>query len=392
MKNIYIIATLLVILTACGKYDNGGKEDLSIYAQPKVEKFYKGNTIERAYYQMKSGSIYKDNGVVKDPIQTLADHGCNMIRINLNVDDIEITSETVGYKIDYESWNNIKEPILKCKNLGIDVMLTFHCSADNGEKIPDSWRAQNLSATDLADTLYNFVFKHLDELAKLNAMPVIVAIGNETNMTMCYDPVYGSDKTAHGVKMMMRGYQAVDAINKKYGEQVKKLLHIASPHNLEWCVSNFDKYGLTGYDVIGMSWYYGFGVHSMGSWGSFSQIAKWCWLKHRKQFMILETSARYTNENADEGLNIGPLEVPGYETSPAGQRKYMEDLCQDVANGGGLGVIYWGGENVSTHVYTFATTKGSSWDNKAFWTSAKGSQEHDTHDGINWMKKEYKAQ
>lgn len=392
MKNIYIAIVLLTIMVSCGKYDSGGQEDLSQYAQPEVSKFYKGSTVYHADFLMKFGSVYKENGVAKDPILSLKDHGCNIIRYNLNVDDIAVISEQVNYKLDYESWNNIKGSMIRCKELGIDVMLTFHCSADNGEKIPESWKALDLTQDQLAETLYNFVYTHLDELALNNALPKIVAIGNETNLTMCYDPKYGEDKAAHGVKMMMSGYKAVDAINAKYGENAKKLLHLASPHNIVWCLNNFEEKGLDNYDIIGLSWYYGFGQHSMGSWNSFAQIGKWCWLKHRKQFMILETSTKFTNINSDAGTNIGPKEVPGYEVSPAGQKKWMEDLCQDVVNGGGLGVIYWGGEIVSTDVYTFTTTKGSSWDDKTFWTSTKGSKEHELHEGIDWMKRDYKPQ
>lgn len=390
MNKIPRLLLILLFCTSCGKYDKGADDfDAAKWAQPASDIFYKGTTLMFADFLQDRGVVYQENGIPKDPYQSVKDHGGNITRLAVNVDIPEVISEQVGYKLDMESWDCVKKQMEHARRVGLDVLLTFHMASNNGEALPLSWKAKNLSQEALGDTVYRWIYDKLDWLGRNDMLPPIVSIGNETNYTFCYDEMYGPDATAHGVKMLNRGYDAVDDINRKYGTRVKKLLHFHNPIDMTWSMSNFvDTYGLSNFDIVGISWYYV--ENGMGSWQSFGQIGKWLWLKYRKQFMILEASTLFTAENGDNYINIGPVPVPGYDRTPADQRRWFENLAQDVADGGGLGVICWGGEWVGNDAYVYPDFKGSSWDDKAFWTSEIGSNVHELHEGIDWMMKNYK--
>ena len=391
MKKLFHILLIVLCLTSC---DENESYDGTQWQQPEVTKFYKGTTMTYADFLQDRGVIYQENGVAKDPYESVRDHGGNIIRLILNVDLPEVTSESIDYQLDMESWEVVKKQVKHAKDLGMDVLLTFHLASDNGERAPLSWMSK--SQEEMAETVYSWIYEKLDYLGAQGILPEIIAVGNETNVTFCYyksssDPSFvEKEARKHATIMLNKGYEAIDAINAKYGTKAKKLLHIAGPESVEYCLSKYiTDNGLDNFDVVGLSWYYGFNGQGMGNWQSFAHLAKWLWLKYRKQFLIMETSIGFTTENGDAMQQVGPTPTPGYELTPAGQRRWLEDLAQDVANGGGLGVIYWGGEWVANDVYTFPDFKGSTWDDKTFWDSTPGSDIHQLHEGIDWMKRDY---
>lgn len=389
MKRIVQILAVILCLTSC---TNDESYNDAQWQQPEVTKFYKGTTMTYADFLKERGVIYQENGVEKDPYESVRDHGGNIVRLILNVDIPKVTIEPIVYALDMESWENVKKQIKHTKELGMDAMLTLHLSSDNGESAPLSWISE--TPKEMEQTVYTWIYEKLDYLGTQNLLPEIIAVGNETNTTFCYyknssDPTFvEKEARSHGIAMLNKGYEAIDAINAKYGTKAKKLLHIAGPENVEYCLSKYEA-GLENFDVVGLSWYYGFNGQSIGNWQSFAHLSKWLWLKYRKQFIILETSIAFTTENGDAMQQVGPTPSPGYELTPSGQRKWLEDLAQDVADGGGLGVIYWGGEWVAKDVYTFPGFKGSTWDDKTFWDSTLGSDIHQLHEGIDWMKRDY---
>ncbi len=57
-------------------------------------------------------------------------------------------------------------------------------------------------------------------------------------------------------------------------------------------------------------------------------------------------------------------------------------VARDVRDAGGLGVIYWGGDNVGSDVWISPDRwgPGTAWENKAFWDF-----KYNLHEGIEWM-------
>jgi arabinogalactan endo-1,4-beta-galactosidase len=407
------VAIFSVLFASCS--DNYNEEWNSYnpaeYERPAPEKFYKGAMMTFTDFLQEHGGVkYYENGQEKDPWQSLKDHGANIVRLAVTVDvnysmDPDADISIHDYLIDYSGWENVKKQLQHAKQVGLDVLLTFQLSSDNGETIPDSWHWAELSQDELGKQVYDFVYEKLDWAGQNNLMPVIVAIGNETNITFVWndkyadpavlgDPKYKGiddpEKKAHGEKMLNKGFEAVDDINKKYGTQAKKLLHL---HIIDYAATALDQWiatGLTNFDIVGLSWYANSsnGKH-MGSWQSFAHFSNYVWMHHKKRFMLIEAAVPFCTGNFDNMENIAPFAQAGFPATPEGQRKYMERMCEDVANGGGLGVIYWGGEWVANDIYVYPDFKGSTWEDKAFWTSELGSEIHELHEGIDWMKRDY---
>jgi hypothetical protein len=127
----------------------------------------------------------------------------------------------------------------------------------------------------------------------------------------------------------------------------------------------------------------------MYGWPSFSAYIKNQWQRHQKEFLMVEVAHPFVVGDFDGKGNLAPFVQPGFPPTPTGQRRYMETICEDVADGGGLGVIYWGGEWVGNDMYVYHDFKNSTWEDKAFWTSERNSKIHELHEGIDWMKRDY---
>lgn len=387
MKKIFLLLALILCTMGCSENEPFINPE---WEQPAVTQFYKGSTILYGrYLERHHGVKFQENGVEKDLLETMKDHGANMIRLAAKIDNPTVPGETLDYPIDIFNWEHVKTELQRAKNLGIEVVLTI--LSDGGQAAPEKWL--HLTPKEMEKEVYDYVYQSLDKLGSQNLLPAIVAVGNETNSTFCYynenyeDETFKKEARLHGVTMMNQAFRAINDINAKYGTKIKKLIHFADPQAIIWCMNEWlDKMPLEEFDIVGLSYYPG--KHSLGKFQNFAHLGKWLWLKYRRQLLILETSIEFTKDGSGQ---ITTKETSGYETSPQGQRKWMEDLAQDVANGGGLGIIYWGGDWVAKDVYVFPTFKGSTWANKTFWSSTKGSDIHELHEGIDWMKRDYSA-
>ncbi len=81
----------------------------------------------------------------------------------------------------------------------------------------------------------------------------------------------------------------------------------------------------------------------------------------------METAYPWTSEYADAFNNQFGSQSPlaGYPFTKEGQAKFMVDLCRNVLNSGGSGVMYWEPAWISSQMKTQWGT-GSSWENCTF--------------------------
>lgn len=389
MKNFFYSLTMLLCVFACSDDEPFISQE---WQQPEIVKFYKGTTIAYGrYLERHHGAVFQEDGVKKDLLESMKDHGANMIRLGAKMENPSVPNESLEYPIDIFDWKYVEEEMIRAKQLDIEVVLTI--LSDGGQKAPDKWL--NLSKQEMEAEVYQYVYQHLDELGSKELLPAIVAVGNETNSTFCYyntnydDEIFKKEALPHGIAMMNQAFKAIDDINAKYKSKVKKLIHFAGPQNLEWCMNHWlGQQSLNKFDIVGLSYYPGMN-HTLGKFQNFAHLSKWLWLKYRRQLLVLETSAAFSMINADSKGQIATIEIPGYDISPEGQRRWLEDLAQDVADGEGLGVIYWGADWVAKDVFVFPEFQGSTWEDKTFWTSEKGNDVHELHEGIDWMKRDY---
>ena len=150
------------------------------------------------------------------------------------------------------------------------------------------------------------------------------------------------------------------------------MLHIAQPENAEPWFAAAQAAGVSGYDIIGLSYYRKWSKEPMS--GLAATIGR---LRHDygKDVIVVETAYPYTLANADASPNLlgrDSLDV-GYPATPGGQADYMVALTRTVVDAGGEGVVYWAPDWVSTACKTRWGT-GSGWDN-ATWFDARDNLE-----------------
>lgn len=347
--------------------------------------FYKGVTMTFASYLEDVGhKTYKENGVAKDPYQSVRDHGGNIVRLPL---EPEVFSRTPGMNaisapdIDWELMPRLKKNMLRARNAGVDVVLTLK----HEKNIPDCW-AHIADRDELGKTLYDWCYNSLNELYAQGTVPAIVTIGNEIDAWFMVPPEYmisGKEKFDYpgNVFFINKGIAAVRKFNVDKGTNIRIAVHLSSPEHIKWWFSEHYDNGLRDFDIMAVSWYQGW--HSMGTWKSFAEAS--AWLKDRgKDFLVLETSYPYTLDNADAQANAFNAGLyPDGKTSPAIQREYLRKLAAELKQAGAIGMITWGSESLPTDIYIYANDdwgKGSTWENNSYW-DATGN----LHEGIDWM-------
>jgi arabinogalactan endo-1,4-beta-galactosidase len=198
-----------------------------------------------------NGRKFYDNGVQKDMLQILKDHGFNYIRLRI----FNNPAADSGYsKKGYCDLQNTLKMAQRIKAAGMGFLLDFHYSdnwADPGKQHkPAAWKHADYQQ--LQDSLRTFTANTLLALKAQGTLPDMVQVGNEINHGMLWPD--GStkhlDTLASFFKAGIKGVKSVD-------KSIKIVLHIAcGGENGEsrYFVDNMLKRGVK-FDIIGESYY-----------------------------------------------------------------------------------------------------------------------------------------
>jgi arabinogalactan endo-1,4-beta-galactosidase len=261
-----------------------------------------------------SGKRFFDaNGLQKDVLQILKDHGINAVRIrtwvNPSSDNCSghcSTSETVALA-------------KRAKAMGFKIMLDFHYSdswADPGKQTkPAAWR--NLSFNALMKQTYDYTFATMNTLKANGIFPDWVQVGNETNNGMLWEDGRASSNMRNFAWLVNCGYDAVKATT---GAPV--IVHISNGYDNGLFRWMFDGLRANGgkFDIIGMSLY-----PSTSNWSS---------LNNQILTNMNDMRARY-------GKQTMVTEVGMESTAGATAKNFIVDLMNKVNAAGGIGVFYW---------------------------------------------------
>ena len=198
------------------------------------------------------GVKFSDEGVQKDAIQILKDHGFNYVRLRL----FHNPATDSGYspKAGFCDMEHTKQMAKRVKAAGLKFLLDFHYSdywADPEKQYkPAAWKG--LSFPVLRDSVLAYSRRVLQELKAQGTTPDMVQIGNEINHGMIWPEghIGNLDSLAQLVQAGISGVKAVDA-------SVPIMLHIALGGQHDESVFFFDNMLARGiqFDVIGMSYY-----------------------------------------------------------------------------------------------------------------------------------------
>lgn len=355
------------------------------------QDFYFGTDLSYVNEMESCGAVYTVSGVQQDPYTILKDHGCNLVRVRLWHTPSWYDQLNQGNR--YSDLEDVMVSISRAKALGMKVQLDLHLSdtwADpTHQVVPAAWAPVVNNLSILTDSLHNYILNTLARLGDNGLLPDIVQIGNETNRGILLsqatnDQGWSLDWTRN-VALFQAALDAIEETKVNYSASIKTAIHIADPGDVEWYVEQFAINGFTGYDIIGISYYWQW--HQPVTIPQVGQVISRLRQNYPgKDVMIFETAYGWTTQNADAANNILFNTATGYAPlSPANQKKWMTDLTQTVIDNGGKGVIYWEPAWVSTGCSTQWVT-GSSWDNATFFDAG---YEVMADGGIGWMTYPY---
>ncbi|MEX2601770.1 MAG: glycosyl hydrolase 53 family protein [Balneolaceae bacterium] len=322
------------------------------------------------------GGTFRDAGEVRDPWQLFADYGTDIVRLRKWHNPVW-TAELYGDGEEkmYNGLKDVEEGIRRSKENDMDVLLDFHYSdlwADPGrQEIPAAWLEIN-DLEVLSDSIYNYTYKTLEYLNSRGLMPEMVQIGNETNCGLLYSnapsgfpKLNGCDGHWDNLAVVFNSaIRAVRDVAAHSETEPQIALHVAQPENVVWWFDHMISAGTTDFDIAGFSYYSAWSDEPIENIGD--QIAEFR-SRYSRDVLILETAYPWTLEDGDGYGNIfdaGSL-INGYPATSDGQKRYMEDLANEVKRGDGQGIIYWEPAWITSNL-KHLWGEGSSWDNNTF--------------------------
>ncbi len=198
------------------------------------------------------GIKFSDQGIQKDPILIMKDHGINYVRLRIFNDPAHEKGYAPGQ--GFCDLNYTKAMAKRVKAAGMKLLLDFHYSdywADPGKQFkPAAW--EKLNPEELKQALYDFTKKVMQELKDQGTTPDMVQIGNEINHGIVW-PEGSVSNIDYLAQLIKAGTAAVKSVDPK----VVMMLHIALGGQNDESVFFIDNMLARGvhFDVIGQSYY-----------------------------------------------------------------------------------------------------------------------------------------
>ncbi len=369
IKPAIIVLSVFTILFSCDKAENGkgtdDPDDQVISPPYSIQEFVMGADLSYLNQIVDKKGQYAGG---KDPWQIFAEAGTNLVRLRLwnNPEWIKRVYDNSNEEL-YSGLDDVLQAAKKAQQNGMDLCLDIHYSdtwADPGKQItPEVWKDLNLEL--LKDSVYAYTYDVLNQLLQEGIIPAYVQIGNEINPGMLHPLGHINQNNWKNLgDLLNSGIQAVRDLYQD-GDAPKIVIHIAQPENVRWYFNNLTILGqVSDFEVIGISYYPIWSTVALNEMDGYIRKAK---VDFDKEVMIMETAFPWTQESQDTYTNIfGTLDsLSSYPVSPEGQLGFMKNLCQEVIDGGGSGVVYWEPGWISSEMKT-QWGQGSAWENCSF--------------------------
>jgi arabinogalactan endo-1,4-beta-galactosidase len=366
MRYIALFMIFIGLLLGCKKSDNNPPDDPPVIYP--ASKFVMGADLSNVNQILDHGGIYKDSGTVQNPYASVKKHGANVVRFRLFHNPVW-TKEVYGTNGTqmYSDLSDVKKGIERAKSAGLKVCLDFHYSdswaGTDKQTVPAAW--QSLSLTILHDSLYNYTFNTLNALGDAGLMPEYVQTGNEINPGLLLPQGNRwNNNEANMVYLLNGAIKAVRDASLSNSIKPEIIFHIAQPENVRTWFYGLAEKGLTGYDIIGFSYYYMWSATPLANISNMVSMLK---TTFKKDVMIMETTYPWTTDYADSYNNIinTSLLLPGYPATEKGQYEYMHELTKEIIEGGGIGIFAWEPAWITSTMKDLWGT-GSSWECNTF--------------------------
>lgn len=203
--------------------------------------------------QLESRGIkFSDNGIEKDAIQIIKEHGFNYVRLRIFNDPAKEGGYSPGK--GFCDLKHAKEMAKRVKEAGMKLLLDFHYSdywADPGKQYkPAAWKGLNFEQ--LKKAIHDYTFNVISELKQQGTLPDMVQVGNEINHGIIW-PEGNVNNIDSLAQLQNAGIAAVKAVDPA----IVIMLHVALGGQNEetvFFVDNMLKRNVH-FDIIGLSYY-----------------------------------------------------------------------------------------------------------------------------------------
>lgn len=325
------LATFILLIFSCSAKQNDPTPATTTttttsYTPPAVAaSFVKGADISWVTQMEASGlKFYDKNGNPQDLFVLMKSLGMNTIRLRAWVNPAD-------------GWCNTADVLAKAqraKNAGMKILLDFHYSdvwADPGHQTkPAAWA--QLSFSNMVAALNTYTVNTLTTLKNAGIVPDWVQVGNETNDGMLWEDGRASTNMANFATLVKAGYSDVKSVDPTS----KVIVHISNGYDnalFRWMFDGLKANGAQ-WDIIGMSLY--------------PTTSNWQTLDTQCQANMTDMISRYNTP-------VMIVEVGMDVNSPQTCRDFLTDIItktNGIANGNGLGVLYWEPEAYNWNSYS----------------------------------------
>ncbi|MBM3420604.1 MAG: arabinogalactan endo-1,4-beta-galactosidase, partial [Bacteroidetes bacterium] len=296
MRRVLILLFSMILpFTGCKKQGSG----ISSHIQFSI-----GGDLSYVNQILDMGGVYRDSGKPADPYLIFSSYGANTIRFRL-FHNPEWTAGVYEPPLDhfYNDIEDTRRGILAAKANGMAVCLDFHYSdtwADPQKQIkPSAW--DNLTPEVLADSLYNYTYQTLRKLDASGAMPEYVQVGNEINPGFLLPTGDRWKNTTVFAGLLNSAIRGVRDASVQSATKPKIILHVAQPENAIRWFQGLDSYGITDYDIVGLSYYYIWSTVKIDLLSDYIEAVR---KNTGRDVMIVETAYPWTTLNGDSYGNI----------------------------------------------------------------------------------------
>ena len=262
--------------------------------------------------EVKDYEFYNDEGIKKNCLEILQEHGINSLRFRVWVNP---RNGWCGKK-------DVASMAHRADSMGFRVMLDFHLSdtwADPGnQNKPASWA--NHTVAELITDVYNHVYDVLDTLKTIGIIPAWVQIGNETNDGTLWEDGRASTHMKNFADIINSGYDAAKAIDST----IQVIVQLSNGHDksmFRWMFDGLKNNGAK-WDIIGMSVY--------PYWANLP----WAEDNEKSLETMQDMITRYQTQ-------VMVCEAGYLYNQPTTAYNYLVDLIRKTKSVGGLGVFYW---------------------------------------------------
>ena len=327
----------------------------------RADDFLAGVDYSHLQFFEARGTLYKEDGQVRDGLEILKDNGINCVRLRL------FTSTAAQAQADpYNYTNNLDYNLplaVRVKNAGLKFLLDFHYSdtwADPGhQSTPAAWT--NLTFSQLEIQLRSYNSNCIAAFKAAGAMPDYVQIGNEITSGMLWPSgmVSGSSNTAwSNLGKLMKA--SINGIKDAAGTNAPKIMiHIDRGGDWDTTKWYFDNVAFqqVPFDLIGESYY----PFWHGSLDDLRECLTNAAARYGKPVVVAETAFPWS----------GTTNIYGIPPTTNGQVQYVSALGQivkSIPGGRGAGIFWWGTEYQRLTGYNLA-----GFDKRSFFSSGTGA-------------------